>query len=84
MTDIKLYYLSLLVVLTLTFVENQCVHPFGVSQKYAITCDFELVFLKVESSVPNISTFFTSSQPANTCSKLTIKIPEQGVKYVQS
>ena len=28
--------------------------------------------------------FYHSSQPAITCSKLTIETPEQGVKYVQS
>ena len=28
--------------------------------------------------------FLPTSQPAFTCSKLTIETPEQGVKYVQS
>ena len=31
-----------------------------------------------------VYTFLASSQPAFTCSKLTIETLEQGVKYVQS
>ena len=36
------------------------------------------------TSVPKQFITFTDSQPAFTCSKVTIETLEQGVKYVQS
>ena len=48
--------------------------------------NFKILFLKTLMASEFLITAFILfySQPAITCSKLTIKTPEQGVKYVQS
>ena len=50
--------------------------------KYCISIDNERNFEKLLLTILVI--YFQFSQPATTCSKLTIEILEQGVKYVQS
>ena len=44
--------------------------------------DMKMIFQKITTTVINILRYCT--QPAITCSKLTIETLEQGVKYVQS
>ena len=45
--------------------------------------DYTFFFLQQKNLFSRVSIFLTS-QPAITCSKLTIETLEQGVKYVQS
>ena len=54
-------------------------------KKFVIGCLRGNVFLSFEKIfVSEVYVYCFMSQPATTCSKLTIETVEQGVKYVQS